>query len=495
MSKKYLILAFTWLLRLAVGATFTISGFVKAIDPWGTLYKFQDYMGSMGLPSYDNLLLVGVFALCAYEFCVGIFFIFGCFRRSTPIAAILMMGVMLPLTLWIAVANPVDDCGCFGDAIILSNWATFWKNVILVAAIIWLLIFNSRCRCLIRPFVQWIAMLASIAYIVIIGFIGYAYQPLLDFRPFKIGAIMADNLTLPENADPEIGEGMSDETEAESADEAADDGQNMIFVYAKNGVEKHFGIDDELPDEADGWTFVRREDNADPKSSDYANSGNNAAESAAEKFQVWSEDGNEEVTSDVMRSRGGQILLLMPDLKKVSLAMTWKINSLYAWATENKVDMIGIMAATPKDVEEWKDISLASYQIYTAEDTQIKMLARGNPAVVYLNDGKIIWKSSLKALDTDDSLDRSTRQSPELYAHNDYKILRKITEFYLMILGVLILLSLLPLLGQFFPNNVRTRIEESDAKIREVEIRRLKNLNRDGKEDHEGLRSRDKSAQ
>lgn len=479
---KRLETAMTWLMRIVVGLTFTFSGFVKGIDPWGTLYKFEDYMGALGLPVYDNLLLVGVFGLCIYEFCVGVFLLTGCFRRSTPIAAALMMAVMLPLTLWIAVKDPVADCGCFGDAFVISNWATFWKNVVLSAAIVWLIRFNSKCRCLIRPFIQWLALLGSIAFLLIVGLIGYVYQPLIDFRPYPVGSeLLEDNLggddgvaDIPTDSDAhhaadsssEISDADSDSQSDSYSSEDDEEYADMRFVYAKDGVEKSFSIDDELPDESDGWVFVRREDNlmdTDEKTA--------VNLSDVEPFRIWSEDGNSEVTREAISSHGGELLLLMPDLKNVSPATTWQINSLYVWSRDNDIKMIGVVSATPEEIANWKDISLAAYPLYTAEDTQIKMLARGNPAVVYIKNGRILWKSSLRALDTDDFQASGAIRNPEDFGRDDHSILRNITGFYVLYMAVLILLSLLPLLGRFFPSKVRTSIEERDAKISEKEVR------------------------
>lgn len=209
----------TWFVRIITGGTFIFSGFVKAIDPWGTYYKLQDYMGAMHLPDYPNLLLTGAFLLFGYEFCVGLFLITGCFRKSAPICAAIFMGFMLPLTLWIAVCNPVADCGCFGDFLLISNWATFWKNVILSIAVGWLMYYNRYLQWLIRPHMQWITLIASAAYVTIIGLCGYIYQPLLDFRPYPQGSMLADS------------EDMAGEIEDDEA-------QNIQLIYERNGVEK-----------------------------------------------------------------------------------------------------------------------------------------------------------------------------------------------------------------------------------------------------------------
>lgn len=182
-----LIIWITWLLRIAVGGTFIFSGFVKAIDPWGTLYKLEEYLNVMGLPLWHSIVVAGTFLLCSVEFVAGTMLLAGCYRKSSPWIVFAIMCVMLPLTLWIAVANPVADCGCFGDFLIISNWATFWKNVALMAGVIWLLKFNRYSRCIISPALQWIAFLATLIFIGYIEVEGYLFQPLIDFRPYKVG--------------------------------------------------------------------------------------------------------------------------------------------------------------------------------------------------------------------------------------------------------------------------------------------------------------------
>lgn len=226
-------------------------------------------MDAMHLPQFPNLLLVGAFALCAYEFVVGVFLLLGCFRRSTPIFATVFMVVMLPLTFWIAVWNPVADCGCFGDAIILSNWATFWKNVVLTAAVVYLIKFNASERCLVRPSLQWLALLGSCGFVVAVAAGGYIYQPLIDFRPYPVGSDLIDR-----NAD--------DEDDAESD-------EDLYFVYEKDGVEKRFSIDDELPADDSGWEFLRRESGAG-NSADAEASGQDHSET----FGTLSDGGSEE---------------------------------------------------------------------------------------------------------------------------------------------------------------------------------------------------------
>lgn len=417
--------ALTWIIRILTGATFIFSGFVKAIDPWGTLYKLTDYMGALHLPVYRNILIVATFALCAYEFTIGVFLLLGCFRKSAPWLAALLMGVMLPLTLWIAIKNPVEDCGCFGDAFIIGNWTTFWKNVVLCCLIGWLIKFNSSCRCLISIPVQWLGLLLTISYIVAISMVGYLYQPLIDFRPYKVGENLIDDAT--ENGDEKTGEKIS-------------------FIYSKDGEEKRFGLDDELPDEESGWVFVRRE--TDPQINITVKSGTTSpsvnGKDTERNFRIWDDGGESDVTEEVMTGNDKILLLMMPDLKDVSIATTWQINSLYTWAEEHNIEFIGIVNGSEEAIANWRDLSLADYPIYTADDTQIKMVARGNPAVVYINDGKIVWKSTLRALGITDFQSSEASDTPEAFARDNKSILFNITGVYLILIALLVFFSFIP---------------------------------------------------
>lgn len=400
----------TWIIREITGVVFIFSGFVKAIDPWGTLYKTEDYLAAMGLSIWPNLVVVCVFALCAVEFIIGVFLTLGCFRKGAALASLLLMCFMLPLSLWIAVFNPVSDCGCFGDAFIISNWATFWKNVILIGFTLWLARYNRYCSCLITPALQWIATIVTGAFIFLIEFAGYVYQPLLDFRPFPIGTSIL-----------------------EQTDDTGE--TDYIFVYSKDGKTEEFAIDN-LPDESEGWVFVDRK-KLSPESEDEKNDG----------FHIF--DGDGDVTESVISEDGNMILLLMPDMGNVSISTTWKINSLYDWASRHNIGMIAAVAGTTADIENWKDLSMPDYPVYTADDTSIKELARGNPAVVYTENGIVKWKSSLRALNTDDFM-ADEKASPMSFARDNKHLLLNAIYLYLSIMALLIMASFLPDLKKFY---------------------------------------------
>lgn len=424
----------TWIIRLVVGSVFMFSGFAKAIDPYGTLYKVDAYLASMSLDIWPNLELVGVFALCAAEFLVGVFILTGCFRRSTAIIAAIIMAFMLPLTLWIAVSDPVDDCGCFGDALVISNWATFWKNVALTAAIAWLVVYNKKCHWLVTPALQWIAFVATSIFIVVIELFGYISQPLIDFRPYK-------------QREPII----------DFESQATAEEPQFIFIYEKDGIRKEFRDTDVLPEESEGWEFVDRKElpHQQPKASTAEN---------GKSLRIWDKTGEEDVTEEAIDEKGMELLVMMPNLKEVSPATTWKLNSLYEWSIKNNVFMAAVVSGTPDEIDEWEDLSMASYPIFTADDTQIKEVVRGNPAVVYLVDGKIEWKSSLAAINIDDFLSPGTSSDAMTFGTDNMRILRNCLYTYLTIMAVLVFLSFTPAMKNFYLRKNRKK-EEKEKRL------------------------------
>lgn len=363
-------LLLTTLMRLTVGGVFIFSGFTKGVDPWGTCYKITDYMNALGLTEWTGTALFVAVALAVIEFVLGVTIAVGAYRRGGPILALILLLVMTPLTLWLAVTGAVPDCGCFGDALHLSNWATFGKNVLLLLGVIYLLAFNKALRGVYGPAVQWIVLALSFALITAIAYFGYFTQPLIDYRPYPEGTRLVSSTV-------------------EDSDESEED---FIFIYSKNGEEHEFTIDS-LPDEEDGWEFVTRYHAQRPHARVIMRNGN-----ATGGIAITDEEGND-VTLDVLADSRRTVLLLFPDLPQVGVVNSFSLNELNDAALVAQADVIGLTPASTQEIEHWKDISMASYPIYNMDDSELKMIARGNPAVVYLEDGVIKWKRTLSSLD------------------------------------------------------------------------------------------------
>ena len=180
--------------RLLLAAVFILSGFVKAVDPRGTQYKIEDYLLAWHMNGVlpDIAILLLSVGLSVMEFSIGIFLLFAIRRRLTSRLAVIMLGVMTPLTLWLALTNPVSDCGCFGDALVLTNWQTFWKNVVLLCAAIVVVCWPLQMFRFVSRSNQWIVVNYTILFILAIAGWSLYDRPQFDFRPYHIGTNLRD---------------------------------------------------------------------------------------------------------------------------------------------------------------------------------------------------------------------------------------------------------------------------------------------------------------
>lgn len=345
-----------YLLRLVTGGVFVFSGFVKAVDPWGGLYKISDYFNAWGVDIAREPALMLACLLATFEFVLGIMIVLGAYRRTAPILALVFMAVMTMLTLYIWIADPVSDCGCFGDALVIDNSVTFWKNVVLLALVILLVLVNRRTRPLVRPALQWLALVLTGAYIISVQMYGYNIQPMIDFRPWPVGT----------------------EVSAIAANDGEDDG--LVLIYEKGGRRQTFTVDS-LPD--DTWTFVARGRTEAPS----------AAKSSLSVF-----DHGEDVTDLVFDEEGTQYILIVSDPKRYGMSRGEMANRLYDYAEQRGEGMFAVVAVGDAMVDDWKEMTGAQYPVYTAEDTDLKMLARGDAALVTVRDGKIADKTNIFAL-------------------------------------------------------------------------------------------------
>ena len=360
----------TVLMRLTVGGVFMFSGFTKGVDPWGSGYKIIDYLTAMGLEQLTGAAIFIAVALAALEFMTGVAIVVGAYRRSAPWIALMFLLVMTPITLWIAVTGAVPDCGCFGDALHLTNWATFGKNLLLLLGTGYLLLFNRSVPSIYGPAIQWMVIAVSFALLMSVAYYGYFKQPLIDYRPYPVGSRLVTATTV-------------------DNDEDEDD---YTFVYSKDGTEHEFSIDS-LPDEDDGWEYVTRYHSRRPHGKVIVQHGDSPSSIA-----ILDSEGTD-VTIDVLSDSRRTLLLLFPDLPQVGVKWSYALNELSDAALVADADVVGLTSASAREIEQWQDLSMASYPIYNMDDSELKMVARGNPAVVYLEDGTIRWKRTLSSLE------------------------------------------------------------------------------------------------
>ena len=374
--------------RFVLAATFIFSGYVKAIDPLGTLYKLKDYAAAMSLNGLlPDWVLVGVaIALGALEFSLGVFMLFAVRRHVVSRITLAFMTAMTVLTLWIFVADPVKDCGCFGDALKLTNGETLLKNIVLIACaalVAWrptdMARFISRSN-------QWIVRYYTVAYIVITSVYCLYTLPIFDFRPYHVGMNIKQGMEIPEGAE---------QPEFEST-----------FLLKKNGETREFTLDN-YPDST--WEYVDTRTVQTKK----------GYEPPIHDFALTSCDTGEDITEQVLTKKGYTFLLVSPRLAVADDSNFGDIDQIYEYAEENGADFYCVTASANDEIERWRDLTGAEYQFCNADETTLKTMIRSNPGLMLLKDGTIIGKWSHNALPQTDDLTAPLQQLTIGKAQND----------------------------------------------------------------------------
>ena len=374
--------------RFVLAATFIFSGYVKAIDPLGTLYKLKDYAAAMSLNGLlPDWVLVGVaIALGALEFALGVFMLFAVRRHVVSRITLAFMTAMTVLTLWIFVADPVKDCGCFGDALKLTNGETLLKNIVLIACaalVAWrptdMARFISRSN-------QWIVRYYTVAYIVITSVYCLYTLPIFDFRPYHVGMNIKQGMEIPDGAE---------QPEFEST-----------FLLRKNGETREFTLDN-YPDST--WEYV------DTRTVQTKN----GYEPPIHDFALTTCDTGEDITEQVLTKKGYTFLLVSPRLAVADDSNFGDIDQIYEYAEENGADFYCVTASANDEIERWRDLTGAEYQFCNADETTLKTMIRSNPGLMLLKDGTIIGKWSHNTLPQTDDLTAPLQQLTIGKAQND----------------------------------------------------------------------------
>ena len=362
-----------------LAALFIFSGFVKAVDPLGSFYKIQDYLTAFGIISWFPAYLPLLFAivLSSAEFCVGVFLFFGVRRKIASTLALLLMGVMTPLTLYLALANPVSDCGCFGDAWVLTNWQTFGKNIVLLVAAIAVF----RDRKLMFRFVtlkiEWMVSLYTLLFVFALSFYCLEYLPVLDFRPYKIGTNIKAGMEIPEGAKPSVFESR--------------------FVLEKDGRRQEFTLDN-YPDST--WTFV--ETRTVLKEKGY--------EPPIHDFSMISLGTGEDITDSVLSDKGYAFLLVAHRIEEADDSNIDLINEIYDYSAEHGYGFHALTSSPDEEIGMWRERTGADYPFCQMDDITLKTIIRSNPGLLLIKDGTILNKWSDNQLPDEyvlnDSLDK-----------------------------------------------------------------------------------------
>ncbi len=349
--------------RLLLAITFIFSGFVKAIDPLGSQYKIGDYLTALGMagkiPEWVQLILS--ISLSGAEFTLGILLLLAIRRRLvSKLAFVLMLGMTL-ITLWLTISNPIQDCGCFGDAIHLTNSQTFIKNlVLLVASIVVMRLPLYQVR-FISKTNQWIATYFTMIFIVIVSLLSLYHLPLFDFRPYYIGQNILKGMQIPKGAK---------QTKYKTT-----------FICTKNGIQKEFN-ENNYPYNDSTWIFVDTKQEVIEK----------GYEPPIHDFSITDEKTGEDLTEQILNKDGYTFLLVSPMLEVAQDRNFGDIEGIYEYAKENGYAFYGLTASTDKGIKHWRDITGAEYPFYVTDGTTLKTMIRSNPGLLLLYKGTIINK-------------------------------------------------------------------------------------------------------
>ena len=342
--------------RLLLAATFIFSGFVKANDPLGTVYKLEDYVHAMAWFTLPDTFLLGCAVILAlFEFTLGVYLLFGMKRKATSAITLAFMVVMTLLTVYIAIANPVEDCGCFGDVLILSNGATLAKNIVLLGAAVLVSRYYRLQKDFLGSTAKWLIAFVSLCLIIVYAVYCIVCLPVLDFRPYKVGTNLREAVT-------------SDQQKFD-----------VKIVYEKDGQTLELSAEDEDPDST--WTYV--ETRRTPIETQHL---------ATADFYVADADG-EDVTEEILLADGYTLLLIIPDLMNADEGCVDKVNEVYDYAQEKGWGFYCLTSSEDQRAQTyWNDHTGAEYMYYIAEERMLKTVVRGQPGLVLLQDGVIVKK-------------------------------------------------------------------------------------------------------
>jgi uncharacterized membrane protein YphA (DoxX/SURF4 family) len=352
--------------RLLGGIVFIFSGFVKGIDPVGSQIKFGDYLAAAGLALPDSLLIVAAMLLCAAEFLIGVSLITGSFYRAGVVGYMAFMALFTPLTLVLAIFNPVSDCGCFGDAIHLTNWETFYKNIVLLVP--GFIMLMGRRRHSPETSYGWSITTMAICVFSFSSFMIYAirYEPVIDFRPYKVGVNIPESMVFPEGAQHDI--------------------YDITLLYEKDGIVKEFTLNN-YPAGDSSWVFVDQKSVLVEK----------GYEPPIKDFNITTIDGRD-VTNLVLYDKGYTLLLISHKLgearkNQIEEGMATGFNCI-----ANGIQFF-ILTSSPRDeIEDFQN----GLTFCVADETLLKTIVRSNPGYLLVRDGTIIGKWSAAASPSQD---------------------------------------------------------------------------------------------
>ena len=355
---------FKHIARILVGLTFVFSGFVKGIDPWGSTYKFTDYFNAFHLPWLTGLAFALGVLLAVAEFAMGAALIFNFFTRINSWFILAFMLFFTGLTLVLALTNPVTDCGCFGDALVITNWQTFYKNIVLLTLAIYIFVNRKNFKSKngpIRSIVLTGITMAIYFYLVVYS---YNHLPILDFSPYKVGVNIPDAMKIPEGAPKAIYQ------------------NNFIYKNLKTGKEEKFTEANYPWKDTLNWKYVKSEDPIVIQK---------GYTPPIHDFRIETSEG-EDIKDFFLYNEKYTYIAVASNLQKSNKD---GIKTLVAFGNEAKrkgYNFIMLTSTSPDSFGAYKAETGANFDFFNTDEIVLKTIVRSNPGLILLKKGTIIGK-------------------------------------------------------------------------------------------------------
>jgi len=353
--------------RIFVGILFIISGLIKLNDPVGFSYKLAEYFSEpvFNMPFFVPFSLALALFLVILEVVLGVMLLIGYKSKFTVWSLLLLIVMFTFLTFYSAYFNVVKDCGCFGDALKLTPWQSFTKDIVLLFFIL-ILFFNIK---LIKPLfnnkIQHILAFTSVFLCAFMGYWVLNHLPLKDFRPYKVGNNIQKGMEIPDGAPKSVVE--------------------MVFIYKVNGVDKEF-TEKDLMAIPEGATFVDRKDKV-------------ITEGYVPPIHDFNMEKDGSDYKDELLMEPKLMVFVTYDLSKSDKVGLQKLEKLSLEAKAKGYKTIAMTASTPDEIEKIKKEYGFTFDFYFCDAITLKTIERANPSIVVLEKGTIKQKVHYNDID------------------------------------------------------------------------------------------------
>ncbi len=390
--------------RYLLAAVFIFSGFVKAIDPFGGAIKIEDYFNAFGLSAFNQVAFGLSVLLALAEFMVGYLLLLKIQSKLASLGALIFMGIFTPLTLYIAIFNPVSDCGCFGDAIKLTNWATFFKDLALLPLSIFVFIRHKNINTTMASWKQWTVGCWGVLIIFFVVFHALRYEPLIDFRPYAVGADIKKGMSIPEDAEqPEY---------------------ETTFILEKGGIRQEFDVDN-YPYNDSTWVFV------DSKTKVIRE----GYQPPIKDFVLQNAQGDN-VNDRILNSFQPVLLVVAPKLEEMEKGAIDKLMKLSHFCLQHNMQSYLATSSLQSDIDRFDQREQIGITYLTGDETMLKTILRSNPGVLLIQNGTIVGKYNLNNLPLEKELLNPLSTSLDDMRHKNMQLMVLTLIFASMILVI-----------------------------------------------------------